>query len=83
MGRKEGGFCATFADGWEPVKYKVASTEVYFRTKLRLNPSGRLAAIGMGQKLVEALSLFWGGELCPHLAQCGLDQGPPPCQMPL
>jgi len=25
---------------------------------------------------------FWGGELGPHLAQCGLDQGPPPCQVP-
>ena len=26
--------------------------------------------------------LFWGGDLCPHLAQCGLDQGLPPRQVP-
>jgi len=26
--------------------------------------------------------LFSGGELGQHLAQCGLDQGPPPCQVP-
>jgi len=26
--------------------------------------------------------LFGGGELCPHLAPCGLDQGRPPCHVP-
>jgi len=35
----------------------------------------------MGQNC-GALSLFGGGEPYPHLAQCGLDQGPPPCQVP-
>jgi len=39
-------------------------------------------AVKMGYKLGAALSHFWGGELGPHLAQCGVDQGPPPCQVP-
>jgi len=48
-----------------------------------LDASNRLATIEMGQKLGRgAPPHFWGGELGPHLAQCGLDQGPPPCQVP-
>jgi len=38
----------------------------------------------MGRKLGRGGSgpLFGGGELGPHLAQCGLNQGPPLCQVP-
>jgi len=43
----------------------VALTEVYLRTKWHLNLSSRLATTDMGH-------FFWGGELGPHLTQCGL-----------
>ena len=36
----------------------------------------------MGRKLRGNLPPFWAGKLGPHLAQCGLNQGPPPCQVP-
>jgi len=75
MGRKEGGGSASFADSWET---KVAWAEIYFRTKWRLIPSSRLTTIDMGQN-GRLCPVLGGGELCPHLAQCGLDQGPPPC----
>jgi len=62
MGRpKEGGCCAHFAG--EGI---VAWAEVYFRTKRRLHPSSRLAAIDMGRKL-GAVPLLGG--LPPHLIQ--------------
>jgi len=35
----------------------------------------------MGQKL-GTVPPFWWGELGPHLAQCGLDRGPTPYQVP-
>ena len=34
----------------------------------------------MGRKL-GAVPPLWGGELSPHVAQCGLDRDPPPCQV--
>jgi len=39
MGRKEGGYCAPFAESCDSVYYNVAWAEVYFRTKWRLHPS--------------------------------------------
>ena len=39
----------------------MAWTEVYFRTKWRLNPSSRLATIDMGQKLGGGSAPFLGG----------------------
>ena len=36
----------------------------------------------MGRKLGVCVPPFWGGRLSPDLAQCGLDRGPPPCQVP-
>ena len=60
---------------------KVAWAEAYLHTKWHLDASSRLATIKMGRKL-GLLPHFWGGKLVPHLAQCGLDQGPPPCQVP-
>jgi len=59
----------------------VAWAEAYLHTKWHLDASSRLATIKMGRKL-GALPPFWGGELGPHLTQCGQDQGPPPCQVP-
>ena len=50
----------------------MAWAEVYFRTKWHLRPSSRLATIDMGRKLGAPPAPFWGGELSPHLAQCGL-----------
>jgi len=35
----------------------------------------RLATIDMGRKLGGAVLPFWGGELGPHLIQCGLGLG--------
>ena len=49
--KRGGGCCAPFVESWDPVKYNVAWVEVYFRTKWCLDPSSRLAAIDMGQKL--------------------------------
>ena len=34
-----------------------------------------------GLKIGALCPLIWRGELGPHLAQCGLDRGPPPCQL--
>jgi len=75
MGRKEGGVLC-------PCLRNVAWDEVYFRTKWRLHPYSRLATMDMSRKLGrEALPPFWGGELGPYLAECGLDRGPPPCKV--
>jgi len=44
--------------------------EAYLCTKWHLDPSSHLATTGMGRKL-GAPSPFGGGELGPHLTQCG------------
>jgi len=36
----------------------------------------------MGRKFGGLCPVFWGCEQGPHPAQCGLDQGSPPRQMP-
>ena len=52
MGRKEGAPVPLLRGAaWDLVQYHVAWAEVYFRTKLRLHPSSRLATIDMGRKL--------------------------------
>jgi len=60
----------------------VSWAEAYLHTKWHFDASSHLATIKMGQKLGGALPPFWGGELGPHPAQCGLDQGLPPSQVP-
>jgi len=51
-----------------------------FHTKWHLDLSSRLGTIEMGRKW-EGYAPFWGGELGPHLAQCGLGRGLPPHQV--
>jgi len=51
----------------------VASTALVMRALRR--------AVKMGRKFGRLCPLYWGGKLGPHLAQCGLDQGPPTCQV--
>ena len=85
MGQKlGGGGCALCSgDSWVPIWYNVAWTKAHLHVKCHLHSSSRLATIKMGRKLGGGLSpLFGRGELVSHLAQCGLDQGPPPCQVP-
>ena len=53
----------------------------YLSTKWNLSPSSCSATTDIGRKL-GALPPFGGGELGPYLAQCGLGQGPPACQVP-
>jgi len=60
--------------------HKVTGDEAYLRTKWHLNPSGHLATTDMGWKLGRAMPL-WGGELGPHLTQCGKGRGLPACQV--
>jgi len=70
MGRKLGvGALPPFWEG-SPPSYQV-----------RLDPSSRLVTTDMDRKL-GVCALLVGGELGPHLAQGGLDQSPPPCQVP-
>jgi len=60
-----------------------AYLDAYLDASRYLDASSRLATIEMGKKLGRgAPALFWWGELGPHLAQCGVDQGPPLCQVP-
>ena len=51
-----------------PIYHNVAWAEAYFHTKWHLGHSRNGPRIGRA-----VYSLFWGGELGPHLAQCGLD----------
>ena len=88
MGRKLRGLCPPFYGGRISLvpSNNVAWADAYLRTKWYLDPSSRLATADVGRKFVvgrEAVGVppFWGGELGPHLAQCGLDRGPPPCQV--
>jgi len=64
------------------IYHKVACAEAYVHTKWHLDASNRLTTIEMSQKIGEGLRPLWGGELGTHLAQCGLKQGPPSCQVP-
>ena len=58
--------CHFPVDTWEPVEYKAAWAEVYFRTNWRLHPSNRLATINMGQKLGgDGCALCSGGSWVP------------------
>jgi len=53
------------------------------RGKWHLDASSCLATIEMVRKLGRGTPPhFWGRELGPRLAQCGLYQGPLPCQVP-
>jgi len=79
MGQKLGGGCALFSGELGPIEHKVAWAEAYLHTKWNLSPSSHLATTDIGGNW--GLCPFRGGELGPHLAQCGLDQGPPPCQV--
>ena len=64
---------------WVPIEHKVALTEAY------LIPSGTLIDPAIWPQHIWAKNCgaqpsFWEGELGPHLAQCGLERGPLPCQ---
>jgi len=68
--------------GWVSIYHKMAWAKAYLHdTKWHLDPSSRLATIDMGQKL-GAMPFFLVTGLGPHLAQCGLHRGLPPCQVP-
>jgi len=81
MGQKlgEGWVCLFLGGSLIPIEHKVAWAEAYLHTKWHLSPSRRLAATDIGQKL-GAVPLFGEGA-GSHLAQCGQDQDPPPCQV--
>ena len=84
-GPKRGGLLCTFLGGngspYNTMWPWPRSTSVV-RTKWHLDPSSRLTIIH-GPKFGELLchSLLGEGELGPHLTQCGLDWGLPPCQV--
>ena len=81
IGRREGAAVPLFGGGeMGPIKHDVAWAEIYLRIKWHLDPSSRLATVDMGRKL-GAVPFYWGGELGPHLTQCGLGQGLSPCQV--
>ena len=49
----------------------VAWAEAYLCTKWHLDPTSRLATTDIGPKFGEEAVPLWGGELGPHLTQCG------------
>ena len=77
-GRKLGA-CAPFLGmgSWVPILHNVAWAEAYLHTKWHLDSFSHLGTTDMGRKLEGLCPLFWGGEMGPHLAQCGL----PPYQV--
>jgi len=81
VGRKLGASPPFGEEGLGPHLHKVAWAEAYLHTKWHLDASSRLATIKRAENW-GLCPLLWGGELGHHLAQCGLDQGPPPCQVP-
>ena len=80
MGRKLGAVPLFLVGSWVPIQHKVTWAKAYLHTKWHLNPSSRLTTTDMGRKLAGAVPLL-GGELDPHLTQCGLGRGLPPCQV--
>jgi len=69
----ETGGCALFRGTAGSPSNNVAWAEAFLHTKWHLDPSSHLATTDMGRKL-------GGGELGPHLTQCG--RGPRPTCMP-
>ena len=65
---------------WVPIYHDVAWAEVYLCTKWHLNPASSLATTDIGRNL-GGVAPFGERELCPHLTQCGLGWGLPPCQV--
>jgi len=63
-----------FCGYWVHIEHNIAWVEAYLHTKWHLDASSRLATIKMAENW-GLCTLFGGEELCPHLAQCGLDQG--------
>jgi len=57
------------------VVYNVAWAEAYLRTKWHIDPTSRFATIHMGREVGLCLLFFGGGELGPHLTQCGRGRG--------
>jgi len=56
-----------------------AWAKAYLYTKWHFDPSSCLSTINMDWKV--GLCPFLGKELGPHLTQCGLGRGLPPCQV--
>jgi len=77
MGQNWRGCCAPFLGASNTMS---PGPRPYLHTKWHLNPSIHLATADMDWTLGELCS-FWGGELGPHLTQCGLGQGLPLCQV--
>ena len=75
------GLCPFFWGSWVPIKHKVAWVEAYRHTKRHLSPSSHLTTTDIGRKL-GAVPPYWGGELVPNPAQCGLDRSAPAWQVP-
>jgi len=61
-----------FGEGLGPHLTQSRLPEAYVHIKWHLDASSRLATLKMARKL-KALPPFWGGEMGPDLAQCGLD----------
>jgi len=73
MGRKLGASLLGRGLGGHLTQSRLA--QAYLSTKWHLDASSRLATIEMGRKIGGgALPPFWGWELGPHLALCGLDE---------
>ena len=52
----------------------MAWAEIYLCTKWHLDPSSHLATTDIGKKLGGLCYFFWGGQLGPHVTQCGRGQ---------
>jgi len=74
--------CTPFWGRCVRIYHNVAWDEAYLHTKWHLDASSRLATIEMGRKLGASAPFLGRGAMGPHLVQCGLDRGPPPCQVP-
>jgi len=76
-GPKRGGCCAQLGRA-------AGSPSNTMSPRLRPNPvpSSTVCHNTDGPKIGGgALPPVWGGDLGPHLAQCGVGRGPPPCQV--
>ena len=71
--------CLFSVDSLVPIEHKVTWAEAYLHTKWNLDLWSHLAATDMGRKM-GAVPLL-GGELGPHLMQCGQGRGLPSCQV--
>jgi len=74
------GLCPFLEGRWVCIQDNVAWAEAYLCTKCYFDPSSHLAITVIDRKL-GGCAPFLGGEMGPHLAQCGLGRGLPPYQV--